>query len=107
MNSPTITIAQIRALATGYFFDAATMAHFNTIIETPVIQGPGGIFFVTSDRYDNTQPKVYKVREYVSATGRILTDAHESVQPTHELAHARARAERRAATPNAPAACYA
>lgn len=64
-----------------HFFDADTMRFFKSRIEwmghgpfanDPVIQGPGGVFFVTSEK-NNGHPRKYTVRRFNPKTCRITT----------------------------------
>ncbi len=73
MNPEKWTIAKIRAAnhAAGYhFFDRKTMQFFKTKIASTVYQGPGGIYFVTSEQYGDAS-RIYKVRKFNDATSSI------------------------------------
>ena len=56
----------------GHFFDPKTMRAFQSRVLDTVYEGPGGIFFVTSERVD-TGPRFYKVRHFYPDTGGITT----------------------------------
>lgn len=55
-----------------YWFSEATMHFFNSIIET---KGEliGDRYFVTSEQREETEPRLYSVREYDEKTGHIHT----------------------------------
>ena len=55
-----------------HFFDPETIRFFNSRTLPEVYSGPGGIFFVTSERVD-TGPRFYKVRHFYPDTGGITT----------------------------------
>ncbi len=60
----------------GHFFDKDTMRFFNSRILETVYQGPGGVFFVTSERFVGstyTGPRLYTVRKFNPETGDIGT----------------------------------
>ena len=107
MRPKPYTLAYLRRRSGCHFFKKETINFFNTVFESGIIQGPGGVFFVTSEQYFEDYPKLYKVRQYNPVTNRIMTDRHETDCPSTELCHAVARATRRAGTVNAPAAVYA
>lgn len=66
------TIADIRRrnkAAGNYFFDRAAMKFFLSRIDRQVYEGPGGIFFVTSEQYEDSYgnrpfPRGYTVHEF-------------------------------------------
>lgn len=69
------TIAAIKAAnkaADYHFFDRKTMQFFNSKVVSSVQQGPGGVFFVTSEKYGDG-PTSYKVRQFNEATANIRT----------------------------------
>lgn len=71
-----ITIGNIKynnAQAGYHFFEAATMRFFNSRILQAVYQGEGGVFFVTSEKFDERSPRLYTVRKYDPATRSIDT----------------------------------
>ena len=55
------------------FFDASQMRQWHSRVSSKVHEGPGGIFFVTSEpNYDGTV-RLYSVRRFVPETGAIET----------------------------------
>ena len=80
----------------GHFFDPKTMRAFQSRVLDTVYEGPGGIFFVTSERVD-TGPRFYKVRHFYPDTGGITTYQGYS-KGIVRLADAKALAETAAAT---------
>ena len=68
------TIAEARKLHREkglHFFDADTMRFFNSKIHGATLYG--GRYFVTSERFDDTRPRRYSVREIDPKTGSIST----------------------------------
>jgi len=68
------TIDDIRAAnreAGFHFFSRDTIRFFNSRISEIVYQGPGGVYFVTSERYDSWTPRWYTVRRFDPETGNI------------------------------------
>ena len=55
----------------GHFFGRTTMRFFNSRILSAVYQGPGGIFFVTSERFDEL-PRHYTVRRFFPDQNDII-----------------------------------
>ena len=70
------SIEQVKAdsaKAGKYFFSPGAMAFFNSRIETDTWERRGGgEYFVTSEQYDDTSPRRYKVRR-AFADGAIGT----------------------------------
>lgn len=68
-------MADIRAAnkAAGlHFFDRSTMRHWDSAIEGGPYQGPGGVFFVTSESgMRETDPRRYTVREFFPESGDV------------------------------------
>lgn len=59
-----------------YFFDTNTLRCFNSRILSDVYDGPGGVYFVTSEKQCSltyTYPRLYTVREYNPISGFIST----------------------------------
>ena len=60
----------------GHFFDRDTMRFFDSRILETVYQGPGGVYFLTSERFHGsttTGPRLYTVRKFNPETGDIGT----------------------------------
>lgn len=66
------TMAMVRA-ACPKFFEPGAMRFFDSRIETDLIQGIGGIYFITSERFDETTPRCFTLRRFNPATGAIGT----------------------------------
>lgn len=62
-NSKTDLKAHVKACG-SHFFDRDTMRFFNSKLEK-VIPGKGRSCFVTSERYDDTTPRLYTVKKIV------------------------------------------
>jgi len=56
----------------SHFFSESTLRFFNSRIYSTVYQGPGGIYFVTSERIDTDHPRVFTVRQF-QPPGNIKT----------------------------------
>ncbi|MFH1635796.1 MAG: hypothetical protein ABIG63_17530 [Chloroflexota bacterium] len=91
------TIADIKAAnydTGGHFFDKGTMRFFRSRVDQEVHQGPGGVFFVTSEQFvpsgGRPMPRKYSVRRFNPESGDIVTagefnemgqyDAHEAAR---------------------------
>lgn len=72
-----------------HFFEAGTLRFFRSRVGAEVYQGPGGVFFVTSEQFvagDGTAAaRLFTVREFKPESGRI-----EKFGPFNELTRARA-----------------
>jgi uncharacterized protein (DUF1330 family) len=70
-------MADIRAKHTGHFFDRKTLRFFDSRIERSVYQGPGGVYFLTSEQFHGsegyTRPRKWTVRHFNTETGAINT----------------------------------
>ena len=64
------TLADMRACNRAHgqhWFDHGTMKFFASRVERGVYQGPGGIFFVSSEQFEGSQvtfPRKYSVRRF-------------------------------------------
>lgn len=61
------TMSQIRACNRErghHWFERGTMRFFNSRVGRSVYQGPGGVYFVSSERYDETHPRTFSVRKF-------------------------------------------
>lgn len=47
-----------------HWFDRKTMKFFDSRIERSVYQGPGGIFFVSSEKFGESAPREFSVRKF-------------------------------------------
>jgi hypothetical protein len=79
----------------GHWFEPATMRFFNSKVESRVYEGPGGVYFVTSERRELDMPKRYTVRVFDPSTGDI--DTVGDFQEFSALYNARATARALAA----------
>jgi len=77
-----MTIGQIReadSRAGRYFFSADTMRFFNSRILPTVYEGPGGIYFVTSEKFRGSDgvsaPRKYTIRQFIPDLVNIRTVA--------------------------------
>lgn len=67
------SVSEIEREAKGYFFSKDTMRFFKSRILQDVYQGVGGVYFVTSERFDNNTPRLFTVRKYDPETRMINT----------------------------------
>ena len=56
-----------------HFFDPETIRFFNSRTLPEVYSGPGGVFFVTSEKMSDDSPRLYTVRHFYPDTGSITT----------------------------------
>ena len=59
-----------------YFFEPDTMRFFRSRVHYPSYCGPGGVFFVTSEKYENrysgtSMPRMFTIRKFDPATGNV------------------------------------
>lgn len=52
--------------AGSHWFDPDTMRFFRCRVGDQVYQGPGGVYFVTSEKYSDTAARKYSVRQFTS-----------------------------------------
>jgi len=63
-------IRQANRQAGFHFFNGDNMRCFDSQISNDVYQGPGGVYFVTSERYKDS-PRGYTVRRFDPETGSL------------------------------------
>lgn len=71
-----MTIAEVRrrnAAAGRFFFSYGALRFFNSRVYPRVWAGDGVAFFVTSERYDDSESPRFTVRMFTVATGDICT----------------------------------
>jgi hypothetical protein len=75
-----MTIDQIKSAnrkAGCFFFSPDTMRFFRSRVGSTVYQGPGGVYFVTSEQFVPSRgrpaPRLYTVRVFDPATGEVDT----------------------------------
>lgn len=60
-----------------HFFDPAAKRFFRSVIGRRVYQGPGGVFFLTSEQFEPGEgepwPRRYTLRRFEPATGEVVT----------------------------------
>jgi hypothetical protein len=85
MTTTRYTISDIKAAnkaAGRFFFERDTMRFFNSRVFRSVYQGPGGVYFVTSEQFTGSDgvkaPRTYKVREFDPETGNVSTFGRET-----------------------------
>ena len=70
-----------------YFFSPGAMRFFKSRVGDTVFQGIGGIYFVTSEKFDWQSPRNYTVRQFNPETGKI-----DTIGDFNELSYYQARA---------------
>ena len=77
---PGFTIDSIKARNARegfFFFEPETLRFFRSHIGETVYQGPGGVFFWTSEQQEysdcTNEPRKYTVRQFHRLTGRVTT----------------------------------
>lgn len=65
-------IKAANAAAGFFFFSKDTMRFFSSKVESKVYEGPGGVYFVTSEQMGEEGPRKYRVRRFEPETGRIV-----------------------------------
>ncbi|MDJ0364858.1 hypothetical protein QMK33_06810 [Hymenobacter sp. H14-R3] len=106
MHPKTYTLSDIKTanrVRGLYFFSRDTLRFFRSRISARVHQGPGGIYFVTSEQFDERSPRLYTVRCFNPASAGIDTVGEFQEHPTAYQAHA--EAARLAAQVSTPASC--
>ena len=71
-----LTLADLRRAnreGGGCWFEPSTMRFFRSRILPTVYQGPGGVFFVSSEQFDDASPRNYTVRQFEPTSGAICT----------------------------------
>lgn len=74
----------------GYFFSPDSMRFFNSRVSEKVHQGPGGIYFVTSEQFDARSTRLYTVRRFDPSGKGIDTVGEFQQHSTSRQAHAEA-----------------
>ncbi|MBW3127279.1 hypothetical protein [Hymenobacter profundi] len=74
----------------GHFFSAGALRFFRSRISEKVYQGPGGIYFVTSEQFDERSPRLYTVRCFQPQSRGIDTIGLFQQHTTGRRAHAEA-----------------
>ncbi len=93
MHPKTYTLSDIKTanrVRGLYFFSRDTLRFFRSRISTRVHQGPGGIYFVTSEQFDERSSRLYTVRCFNPASAGIDTVGEFQEHPTAYQAHAEA-----------------
>jgi len=82
-----------------HFFEPGTMRFFNSRIGRTAYNGPGGVYFVTSEAIEPGAPRRYKVRRFDPKTKGIHTmePFHNFAERRTAIAYAKALAEKGAA----------
>jgi hypothetical protein len=76
MSKTGYTMSMIRQAnkdAGQFWFSPSTLRFFDSVAGRDVHQGPGGVFFVSSEQFDARSPRLYSVREFDPETAKIST----------------------------------
>lgn len=76
-----------------HFFDRDTVKLFHSKVFPTVYQGPGGVYFVTSEYRDSPSDREYKVRQFNVSNAAIRTETTYKDQKS-AVAHAKRSANR-------------
>ena len=79
------TMAELKRLHLGHFFDRDTMRFFDSVVYPNVRTGKEHWYFVTSERYNQSTPRLFTVRR-MGTNGTIDTVGEFQEFPT--LGHA-------------------
>jgi len=88
--SNRVSMATIKRRTTGHWFDPGTMRFFSSRVGQTGWEGPGGTYFVSSEQFDSTSPRLYTVRRQKSG-GDIDTVGEFQGYTSRAAADARAR----------------
>ena len=88
--------------AGSHFFDRGTMKFFRSRVLPTVYTGPGGVYFVTSEQFNDTSARRFTVRAFDPAKADINT-----LGEFNEMGRAEALALARRAAKASPALCLA
>jgi len=58
------TVEDIKRHHRGHWFSLGAMRFFRSRVGQTVYQGPGGVFFVSSEQFNDDTPRRYTVRRY-------------------------------------------
>ncbi len=67
------TIKQINREKGRFFFSPAAIQFFNSKIHNKVYQGSGGIYFISSIKFDEHTPRVYSIKKFNPGNGECKT----------------------------------
>lgn len=56
-----------------HWFDKSTLRFFSSRVGSTVYQGPGGVYFTSSEQFDARSPRLYSVRKFNPETGGVET----------------------------------
>ncbi|GAB3843207.1 DUF7447 family protein [Hymenobacter jeollabukensis] len=74
----------------GHFFSPGALRFFRSRVSEKVHQGPGGIYFVTSEQFDERSPRLYTVRRFCPTSRGVDTVGEFQQHATSRQAHAEA-----------------
>lgn len=57
------SIADVKRIAIGHFFDKSSMRFFNSVITQDVFPGVENVYFVTSEKFDYKSKRFFTVRK--------------------------------------------
>jgi len=87
-------IKRANVAAGWHFFEPGTLRFFRSRIGETVYQGPGGVYFVTSEQFEdsrgNRAERLYTVRQFFPDSGKVETVGEFNVSG-YSTAHRRAK----------------
>lgn len=70
-----------------FYFEKSTMRYFRSRVSDKTHNGPGGVYFVTSEQHRDTDPRLYSVRRFHPETADIDTAGTFQQYTTSAQAH--------------------
>ncbi len=84
-------IKEANAAVGGHWFSRGALHFFSSRLPKSVHQGPGGVYFVTSEQFlpsrGDPAPRRYTVREFDPVTGNVDTVGDFNVLPRERANH--------------------
>jgi len=72
------------------WFEPAALRFFGSMVHDRVHEGPGGVFFVSSERQNYSTPRLYSVRQAINGGRGITTIGEFQGYASSRAAHAAA-----------------
>lgn len=85
-----ISMQDIQRKHTGHWFSRSAMRFFHSRVGEYGYQGPGGVYFVSSEQFNAQSPRLYSVRRQ-KADGSIETVGDFQAFKSRSGAHAAAK----------------
>lgn len=88
LDHPPLSIADIRRISTAngsHYFDRDTLRSFRSRPSSKIYSGPGGVYFVDSTQWLETEPRDYTVQRFVPETGEVTSFVHPEGKPYRDV----------------------